>query len=88
MDFSHTAERISQKITSHGHSVEKSGIEAKLKRLVDEFGVPPAEAERTVLNELAREYHIPGFQGSGGGGATVPQPGTVPKSACPVTMPT
>ncbi|HNQ30502.1 MAG TPA: nucleotide-binding protein [Methanolinea sp.] len=69
MDFSHTAERISQKITSHGHSVEKSGIEAKLKRLVEEFGVPPAEAERTVLNEFAREYDIPGFQGSGGGGA-------------------
>jgi len=69
MDFSHTAERISQKITSHGHSVEKSGIEAKLRRLVDEFGVPPAEAERTVMNELAREFGLPVSQGSGGGGA-------------------
>lgn len=69
MDFSHTAERISQKITSHGHTVEKSGIEAKLRRLVDEFGVPPAEAERTVLNELIREFGLPAPQGSGGGGA-------------------
>lgn len=68
MDFSETAERISQKITSRGHPADKSSIETKLKRLVNEFGVPPAEAERTVLNELAREFSITGFQGSGGPG--------------------
>ena len=68
MDFSETADRISQKITSRGHPVEKSGIEAKLRRLVNEFGVPPAEAERTVLNELAREFALPGFQAGGGPG--------------------
>ncbi len=67
MDFSHTAERISQKITSHGHTVDKSGIETKLRRLVNEFGVPPAEAERTVLNELAREFSIDGITAGGGG---------------------
>ncbi|MCU0631977.1 MAG: nucleotide-binding protein [Methanolinea sp.] len=67
MDFSDTAERISQKITSRGHTVEKSGIETKLRRLVDEFGVPPAEAERTVLNELAREFSLTGFQSGGAG---------------------
>lgn len=65
MDFSETAERISQKVTSHGHSVEKSSIESKLRRLVQEFGVPPAEAERTVMNELAREFSLPGFQSRG-----------------------
>ena len=59
MDFSETAERISLKITSKGHSVDKTGIEKKLRRLVDEFGVPAAEAERTVTNELMKEYDIP-----------------------------
>lgn len=59
MDFSETAERISLKITSKGHSVDKAGIEKKLRRLVDEFGVPAAEAERTVINELMKEYDIP-----------------------------
>jgi len=68
MDFSETSERISQKLTSRGHTVDRNGIETKLKRLVDEFGVPPIEAERTVLNELAREFSLPGFQGSGGPG--------------------
>ncbi len=59
MDFSETAERISLKITSKGHSVDTAGIEKKLRRLVDEFGVPAAEAERTVTNELMKEYDIP-----------------------------
>ncbi|HUK38285.1 MAG TPA: nucleotide-binding protein [Methanomicrobiales archaeon] len=42
-----------------GIAVDRSKIEAKLRRLVEEFGVQPAEAERTVLNELAREHSLP-----------------------------
>ncbi len=67
MDFSHAAERISQKVMSHGHAVEKTAIETKLRRLVEEFGVPLAEAERTVTNELAREFSIQGLQAGGPG---------------------
>lgn len=67
MDFSETAERISQKITSQGHPAEKAGIEAKLKRLVEEFGVPPAEAERTIMNEFAREFSLSSLRSGGPG---------------------
>lgn len=42
-----------------------TAIEAKLRRLVEEFGVPPVEAERTVTNELARELSLPGLQTGG-----------------------
>lgn len=69
MDFSETAERISQKVMSHGHAVEKTAVETKLRRLVEEFGVPLAEAERTVTNEMAREFSISGLQAGGPGEA-------------------
>jgi replication factor A1 len=61
MDYSDTAERISQKVSAKGHVADTAKIEGKLRRLVEEFGVPPAEAERTVLNELAREFSITGI---------------------------
>jgi replication factor A1 len=61
MDYSDTAERISQKVRAKGHTPDTAKIEGKLRRLVEEFGVPPAEAERTVQNELAREYSISGL---------------------------
>ncbi|HUU75440.1 MAG TPA: nucleotide-binding protein [Methanoregulaceae archaeon] len=60
MDFSEITERISQKIVSKGHTVDQSRIEGKLRRLVEEFGVPPSEAERTVTNEFFREFGISG----------------------------
>lgn len=66
MDYSDTAERISQKVTARGHTADKAKIEGKLRRLIEEFGVPPAEAERTILNELAREFSIPAIGGSPG----------------------
>jgi replication factor A1 len=58
MDLSEVIERISEKIMSKGKSVDRNKIETKLKRLIEEFGVHISEAERTVLNELAREYSI------------------------------
>jgi len=58
MDYSDTVERVSQKIVSKGHTVDTSRIEQKLKRLVEEFGVPLPEAERTVTNELYREFGV------------------------------
>ncbi len=64
MDLSIVAERISQKILSKGKNVDQKEIEAKLRLLVDEFGVQPAEAERTVINELGREYQVQGLAGA------------------------
>ena len=67
MDYSEAAERISRKFSKSGQTVDVKKIESKLKRLVDEFGVQPQEAERSVTNELNKEFNIP-VAGSGGGG--------------------
>jgi len=61
MDYSDTADRISLKVKAKGHEPDTAKIEGKLRRLVEEFGVPPAEAERTVMNELAREFSLNGL---------------------------
>jgi replication factor A1 len=61
MDYADTAARISQKVRAKGHEADTVKLEGKLKRLVEEFGVPPAEAERTVINELSREFSINGL---------------------------
>jgi replication factor A1 len=58
MDISQIVERISQKIESKGHTADKIKIEQKLRRLIEEFGVQPADAERTVLFDVARDYGI------------------------------
>jgi replication factor A1 len=65
MDYSDTAQRISLNVKAKGHEADPAKIAGKLRRLVEEFGVPPAEAERTVVNELAREFALPGLGGGG-----------------------
>ena len=67
MDYSEAAERISRKFVKSGKTVDTKKIEAKLRRLVDEFGVQPQEAERSVTNELNKEFNIPA-PGPGTGG--------------------
>jgi replication factor A1 len=59
MDYSSMTERISLKVSAKGHQADTAKIEGKLRRLIEEFGVPPQEAERTILNELARDLSIP-----------------------------
>lgn len=66
MDYSETAERISRKFSQKGSEVDPKKIETRLRRLVEEFGVQPSEAERSVTNELAKEFNVPAL-GSGGG---------------------
>jgi len=65
MDFSEAADRISRKFSKSGQTPDLQKIEGKLRRLVQEFGVQPTEAERSVTNELAKEYNIP-LAGAGG----------------------
>ncbi len=64
MDLSEVAERISQKIEARGASVDRQKVESRLRRLVEEFGVHIAEAERTVTNDLAREHSLSGIGGT------------------------
>jgi replication factor A1 len=70
MDYSEAAERISRKYTKSGQAVDVKKIEGKLKRLVDEFGVQPSEAERSVTNELNREFNVPAAGAPPGSGRT------------------
>ena len=67
MDFSEAAKRISRKFSEKGTDIDPAKIESKLRRLVNEFGVQPSEAERSVTNELAKEFNLPaaGMGGSG-----------------------
>ena len=72
MDYSEATERISRKYAKTGHEIDRQKIEGKLRRLVEEFGVQPAEAERSVTNELNKEFNItpagvPGTPGPAGG---------------------
>jgi replication factor A1 len=67
MDFSEAAERISRKFSKDGQPADPKKIEGKLRRLVQEFGVQPSEAERSVTTELAKEFNVP-LPGSGGAG--------------------
>jgi replication factor A1 len=73
MDYSETAQRISRKFSQKNQTVDVLKIEGKLRRLVDEFGVLPSEAERSVTNELLKEFNLPIVttgSGSSPGGAT------------------
>ena len=72
MDFSEAADRISRKFSKSGQTVDQKKIEGKLRRLIEEFGVQPSEAERSVTNELNKEFNIPamGAGGSASGGGT------------------
>jgi len=60
MNLSEVTERISRKLEAKGAQPDRQKIESRLRRLVEEFGVNTAEAERTVTGDLAREYNLTG----------------------------
>jgi replication factor A1 len=71
MDYSETTQRISAKFSQKGIELDQKKVEGKLKRLVEEFGVALAEAERSVTNEIAKEHNLTLPGKSGGKGAPV-----------------
>lgn len=56
MDTQEIIARISQKLKAQDIVPDSERIEAKINRLVSEFGVPPAEAERTILQDILKEH--------------------------------
>jgi len=56
MDTHEITTRISQKLKSQDINPDLERIEAKINRLVSEFGVPPSEAERTILQDILKEH--------------------------------
>lgn len=53
-----TAERISRTIEERGGVPDTEKIAAKLRLLINEFLIPPEDAERQVTNEVMREQQI------------------------------
>lgn len=56
MDTHEILARISQKLKAQDIVPDSERIEAKINRLVSEFGVPPTEAERTILQDILKEH--------------------------------
>lgn len=65
-------ERISQKITEKGVTPDRGRIASKLNLLVTEFSIPLEEAERTVTNEMMREYKLDSIPRSSGSDELTP----------------
>lgn len=61
MNLSEVTERISRKLEAKGAQPDRQKIESHLRRLIEEFGVNLAEAERSVTADLAREYKVSGI---------------------------
>lgn len=58
MDFTQITQRISDKFAASGHQIDSTKIDEKLSRLIQEFGVPPEEAERIVISEYSRDFGL------------------------------
>lgn len=58
MDLTPITQRISEKFTSAGKQIESARIEEKLARMIFEFGVPPEEAERSIISDYSREFGL------------------------------
>jgi replication factor A1 len=83
MDYSEAIERISRKFKKSGNEINREKVEIKLRRLIEEFGVQPAEAERSVSNELAKEFNIPPASPQGSSGASGATGQKMIADACP-----
>jgi len=56
MERKEIADRISEKFAAAGHPIDREKLEEKINRFVDEFSVPPAEAERSITSDYARAF--------------------------------
>ncbi len=56
MELKEIADRISEKFAAAGHPIDRAKLEEKINRFVEEFSVPPAEAERSIIGDYARQF--------------------------------
>ncbi|HWQ65621.1 MAG TPA: nucleotide-binding protein [Methanospirillum sp.] len=63
MDLNQTAHRISEKFAAAGQQIDPAKIEEKISRFVNEFGIPPQEAERSIISEYSRQYNLEAVAG-------------------------
>ncbi|NLV26725.1 MAG: hypothetical protein GXY48_06125 [Methanomicrobiales archaeon] len=56
MELKEIADRISEKFSTAGHQIDRAKLEEKINRFVEEFSVPPAEAERSITADYARQF--------------------------------
>lgn len=62
MELKAIADRISEKFAAAGHPIDRAQLEERLSRFVEEFSVPPAEAERSIISDYSRQFgmEVPG----------------------------
>ena len=56
MELKEIADRISEKFSAAGHPIDRAKLEERISRFIEEFSVPPAEAERSIISDYARQY--------------------------------
>ena len=56
MELKEIADRISEKFAAAGHPIDRAKLEERIFRFVDEFSVPPAEAERSIISDYSRMF--------------------------------
>lgn len=58
MDLTPITQRISEKFSNAGKEIDPARIEEKLARMIFEFGVPPEEAELSIISDYSREFGL------------------------------
>jgi len=56
MEVKDIADRISVKFAAAGHHIDREKLEERITRFVEEFSVPPSEAERSITHDYARQF--------------------------------
>ena len=56
MEVKDIADRISAKFAAAGHPLDRAKLEERITRFVEEFSVPPGEAERSITHDYARQF--------------------------------
>ncbi|MCL2460633.1 MAG: hypothetical protein FWF19_04710 [Euryarchaeota archaeon] len=58
MEIEEIADRIITTFAEKGHTLNKEEVIARLSRFINEFGIPPNEAERSAMNDFAKKFDL------------------------------
>jgi replication factor A1 len=56
MEIEKIAERITATFAQKGHTLDLEEVKGRLSRFINEFGIPPAEAERSLISDFAKRF--------------------------------
>jgi replication factor A1 len=58
MNIEEIANRIIASFAEKGHTLNEEEVIARLSRFINEFGIPPNEAERSAMNDFAKKFDL------------------------------